>query len=218
MAPGLVAPGLVATGPMASTVPSPVTHLLYLHGFRSSPRSFKAERLKAWLAANRPQVHWWCPQLPPSPREAAALVLEGTAGWPAGSAVVGSSLGGFYATVVAESPGRQAWRAVVINPAVDPARDLAAHIGEQTAFHTPDERFFFRAEFIAELCALAPGPLTHRSRYLPIVATGDEVLSCQEMQARYAGEPLRVVPGSDHALSDFDEHLPALLQHLGLGG
>lgn len=197
---------------------APVTHLLYLHGFRSSPKSFKAERLKAWLAVRRPQVRWWCPQLPPSPREAMALLQQGIAGWPASSAVVGSSLGGFYATVVAETPGHEAWRAVVINPAVDPARDLAAYIGEQTAFHTPEERFFFRPEFIDELRALAPGPLTGRARYLPILATGDEVLSCREMQARYAGEPLRVVQGSDHALSDFDTHLPALLQHLALGG
>lgn len=198
----------------------PVTHLLYLHGFRSSPRSFKAERLKAWLATHRPQVHWWCPQLPPSPREAVALLQGGTAGWPAASAVVGSSLGGFYATVMAESPGHEAWRAVVMNPAVDPARDLAAYIGEQTAFHAtpggPEERFFFRAEFIDELLALAPGPLTGRRRYLPILATGDEVLSCPEMAARYAGEPLRLVQGSDHALSDFDEHLPSLLNHLCL--
>jgi len=201
---------------MAAAPPSPVTHLLYLHGFRSSPKSFKAERLKAWLAAHQAQVQWWCPQLPPSPREAMALLRQGVADWPASSAVVGSSLGGFYATVVAELPGHEAWRAVVMNPAVDPARDLAAHIGEQTAFHTPEERFFFRAEFIDELRALAPGPLTRRGRYLPILATGDELLSCQEMVARYAGEPLRVVQGSDHALSDFDEHLPALLSHLDL--
>ena len=58
-------------------------HLLYLHGFRSSPQSFKAQRLQAWLAAHRPDVHWWCPQLPPSPRAAMALVRDGIAGWPA---------------------------------------------------------------------------------------------------------------------------------------
>lgn len=197
-------------------MPAPATHLLYLHGFRSSPKSFKAERLKAWLAAHRPQVQWWCPQLPPSPCEAVALLREGIADWPDSSAVVGSSLGGFYARVIAESPGRETWRAVVMNPAVDPARDLTSYIGEQTAFHTPEERFFFRAEFIEELRALAHGPLTGRARYLPILATGDEVLSCQEMAARYAGEPLRLVQGSDHALSDFDEHLPSLLNHLSL--
>jgi predicted esterase YcpF (UPF0227 family) len=193
------------------------THLLYLHGFRSSPQSFKARRLHAWLQQHRPDVHWWCPQLPPSPREAVAMVQAGTAGWPADrSAVLGSSLGGFYATVVAESPGRGAWRAVLMNPAVDPARDLAAHIGEQTAYHDPAQHFFFRPAFVDELRALAPAAVTRRVRYFPLIATGDELLSWQEMRARYPGEPLRLIEGSDHALSDFDTHLPAILTFLDL--
>ncbi len=195
---------------------APVTHLLYLHGFRSSPLSFKAQRLRRWLAEHQPQLQWWCPQLPPSPRDAMALVQNGIADWPASSAVVGSSLGGFYATVVAESALGRNWRAVLINPAVDPARDLAAYVGELTAFHSPEERFFFRAEYVDELRAMQVGDLTQRQRYLPIIATGDEVLSWQEMATRCAGEPMRVVQGSDHALSDFDLHLPALLDHLGM--
>lgn len=149
-----------------------------------------------------------------------ALVTQETREWPAqSSVVVGSSLGGFYATWVAQQRG---WRGAVINPAVDPARDLAAYIGEQTAFHNPQDRFFFRAEFIDELRALtlkglplaAPAETLHR--LLAIIATGDEVLSWQEMTARYAGAKMHVVAGSDHALSDFDAHLPSLLQHLKL--
>ena len=85
----------------------------------TSPRSFKAQRLGAWLAAHHPGLRWCCPQLPPSPREAMALARELTASWPlAGSAVVGSSLGGFYAMALAEEHG---WRCVLLNPAVDPA-------------------------------------------------------------------------------------------------
>ena len=190
------------------------THLLYLHGFRSSPQSFKARRLQAWLAAHRPGVTWWCPQLPPSPRAAFDLVDQGTAAWPAaGAAVVGSSLGGFYATALAY---RRGWRCAVVNPAVDPARDLAAHIGELTAYHDPAERFFFRPEFIDELRALAVPPPADPARTLAIVAKGDEVLDWREMSARYAGASLRLVEGSDHALSDFELHLPALLGFLGL--
>ena len=192
----------------------PPTHLLYLHGFRSSPQSFKARRLHAWLAQHQPAVHWWCPQLPPSPREAMALVLQGIQDWPANSsAVLGSSLGGFYATAVAEATG---WPAVLMNPAVNPARDLAAHIGQQTAFHTPEERFFFRAEFIAELRSLAVLRITRPERYFPIIAKGDALLSWQEMAARYSGTPMRLIEGSDHALSDFDDHLPFLLRFLKL--
>lgn len=190
------------------------THLLYLHGFRSSPQSFKARRVAGWLAQHRPDIRWWCPQLPPSPREAMRLVRDGIAGWPAGaSAVLGSSLGGFYATVVAEATG---WHAVLMNPAVDPARDLAAYIGEQTAFHAPEERFYFRAEYVDELRELAPPAITRPERYFAVIAKGDELLSWQEMAARYAGAQIRLLEGSDHALSDFEDHLPHILKFLQL--
>ncbi len=190
------------------------THLLYLHGFRSSPRSFKAQRLQAWLAAHRPEVHWWCPQLPPSPRAAMALVRQGIEAWPAASsAVLGSSLGGFYATAVAQATG---WPAVLLNPAVDPARDLAAYIGELTAFHDPEQHFFFRAEYVDELRDLVVPAITHPERFFAVIAKGDEVLDWREMAARYADAQMRLLEGGDHALSDFDEHLPHILSFLRL--
>lgn len=191
-----------------------ITHLLYLHGFRSSPQSFKARRTHAWMRAHRPDVTWWCPQLPPSPREAIALLEEGLADWPRDRmAVIGSSLGGFYATVVAERTGCPA---VLLNPAVDPARDLAAHIGEQTSFHDPAERFFFRAEFVDELRALRPSAITRPERYFGVFAKGDELLDWREMSARYAGARVRLLDGGDHALSDFDDHLGEIVAFLGL--
>jgi len=190
------------------------THLLYLHGFRSSPQSFKARMLAAWLAQHRPDVAWCCPQLPPSPRAAIELASGHIADWPRDTmAVVGSSLGGFYATVVAERTG---CRAVLLNPAVNPARDLAGFIGEQTAFHDPAQHFFFRPEFVDELRALTPASLTRPERCLAIIAKGDEVLDWREMQARYAGCAMRLLEGGDHALSDFDAHLSTLLDFLGL--
>ena len=194
-------------------MPEPITHLLYLHGFRSSPQSAKARQTAAWVQANRPDVRWWCPQLPPSPREAMALLHEGIAGWRAErTGVIGSSLGGFYATAVAEQRG---CRAVLLNPAVDPARDLTRHIGETTAWHS-DERFFFRVEFIDELRAISPAALTRLERYFAVIAKGDEVLSWTEMCARYAGCRVKLLDGGDHALSDFDAHLPGVVDFLGL--
>ncbi len=192
----------------------PVTHLLYLHGFRSSPQSTKAKKLAAWVAANRPGLVWWCPQLPASPAQAMRDVIAGVAAWPrAHMAVIGSSLGGFYATAVAEQRG---CRAVVLNPAIDPARDLAAAVGETTAWHS-DDRFVFRAEYVDELRAIAPpATLTDPGRYLAVIAKGDEVLSWREMSARYAGCHVRLIEGSDHALSDFDAHLPEVIAFLGL--
>ena len=188
------------------------SHLLYLHGFRSSPASFKARRLAAWLQAQRPQVQWWCPQLPPSPAAAWALITQGIAAWPrATMAVAGSSLGGFYATAVAEATGCPA---LLLNPAVDPARDLAAHIGAQTQFHNPQERFDFRPEYIAELHALTVPAITRPERYGAVIAKGDELLSWREMCARYPGARVKLLDASDHALSDFDDHLPFVLDFL----
>ena len=202
----------MSVGAAALSSGPPVDHLLYLHGFRSGPQSTKARQMAAWVAAHRPQVHWVCPQLPASPAAALTLILGLTAGWPADrSAVIGSSLGGFYATVLAERLG---CRAVVINPAVHPARDLAGQVGETTTWHG-EEAFFFRPEYIGELQAISPSALVAPSAYLGLFAKGDEVLDWREMAARYAGARLVVREGGDHALSDFDDHIPTIAQHFG---
>ena len=168
----------------------------------------------AWMRAHRPDVEWWCPQLPPSPKEAMALVAERLATWPLERmAVVGSSLGGFYATVVAEGAG---CAAVVLNPAINPARDLAGHIGDLTSFHDPDDHFYFRAEYVTQLRVMTPRAITHPQRYFAVIAKGDEVLDWREMSARYNGATIRLLEGGDHALSDFDTDLPQVLAFLGL--
>jgi hypothetical protein len=192
-----------------------LTHLLYLHGFRSSPQSFKARWMADWVAQHRPDLVWACPQLPPSPAAALAHIRAQTAGWPAAtSGVIGSSLGGFYATIFAEA---MACKAVLVNPAVDPARDLAAHIGRQTMYHSGDQSFDFRAEYVDELAAMTPPPVLARpGNILAIVAKGDEVLDWREMTARYAHGPLKLIAGSDHGLSDFEAHVPDLIRHLAL--
>ena len=191
------------------------THLLYLHGFRSSPQSAKARRMAAWVAGQRPDLVFACPQLPPSPAAAIALAEALVAGWPrATMALMGSSLGGFYATVLAERLGCPA---VLLNPAVDPARDLAAHLGEQTCWQDPAQHFFFRPEFVDELRSLTPaGAPTRPERYLAVIAKGDEVLDWREMHARYAGCRLKLLEGSDHGLSDFDDYLHELTDFLQL--
>lgn len=139
--------------------------------------------------------------------------MQGISNWPASMAVMGSSLGGFYATWVAE---RRRCKAVLLNPAVNPARDLHAYIGEQTVWQQPDEKFFFKPEFVDELRALQCGPLGKPENYLAVIAKGDEVLDWHEMAALYAGANLRLLEGGDHALNDFSVHLPAILEFLDL--
>jgi predicted esterase YcpF (UPF0227 family) len=170
--------------------------------------------MAAAVQASHPAVHWWCPQLPPSPRQAMAMLMAGIAGWPQGSmAVVGSSLGGFYATWIAARTGCPA---VLLNPAVQPARDLARHIGVQSAWHSPQETFFFQPEFVQELRELDAGTLSRPEQFYTLIAKGDELLDWREMSARYAGSQGQLLEGGDHALSDFDEHMAGVLRFLAL--
>ena len=192
----------------------PTTHLLYLHGFRSSPQSTKARMVAQRMAQMHPDVTFWCPQLPPSPREAMQLVMQGIADWPLTSmAVTGSSLGGYYATWLAETRG---CRAVLLNPAVFAARDLAKYVGEHTSWHDASEKFIFKAEYVAELETLVCGALNQPNNYFALIAKGDEVLDWREMTARYAGAHIKLLPGSDHAISDFADHMGEVLSFLGL--
>ena len=189
-----------------------LTHLLYLHGFRSSPQSAKAQVVAAW-AARQPGLQFECPALPPSPAQAFAQIDGLTRSWPAqGCAVVGSSLGGFYAAVLAQQ--RPGWRVGLLNPAVDPARDLAAYIGEQHYWHQPDQAFYFQPGYVDELRAMRPAALSRPKRWFALLAKGDELLDWREMLARYGLGRVLLLNASDHAISDFERWLPELTRHL----
>jgi predicted esterase YcpF (UPF0227 family) len=190
------------------------THLLYLHGFRSSPQSAKAQAMAKLVQSQHPEVTWWCPQLPASPAQAMALLLEGTAAWPREQmAVMGSSLGGFYAAWLS---AHLAIPAVLINPAVHPSRDLARYIGEHPVWQDPAQSIFFEPAYVQELKILESQPLPTRPATLALIAKGDEVLDWREMLARHQAGQVRLIEGSDHALSDFEDHMPQILEFLRL--
>jgi len=188
--------------------------ILYLHGFRSSPTSMKARMMADAMAQRGLAADWACPQLPASPREAIDLTmgiarrqLEG-ADTPRALTVIGSSLGGFYATWLAEQLG---CKAVLLNPAVEAARDLATQVGEHHMYHS-DAPFVFLPEYVDELAAIHAPRITQPDRYFLVAATGDEVLDWREMRDRYAGCRQRIVQGSDHGLSDFAQWMPEVLE------
>jgi len=188
--------------------------LVYLHGFRSSPRSSKAvmtgEAIKALSSAANP-IEWYCPQLLASPKESMDMVTAHIEQSKADRIVViGSSLGGFYANHLAE---KYACKAVALNPAVRAARELAPHVGMMTAYDS-DEPFDFRPEYIDELKALQVEAITNPGRYFLIAAKGDELLDWREMVDFYSGAKQLVLEGSDHGIADYAEHLPKVLDFI----
>ncbi len=189
--------------------------ILYLHGFRSSPLSTKTSLLASRMQALGRGDEYLCPQLPASPQAAIAQALE-IAGRvePSELTLIGSSLGGYYATWLAERLG---CRAVLLNPAVHAARDLASQVGVKTQYHS-NEAFEFKSIYIDELKALAIKQITHPERYFLIAATGDELLDWREMVAQFPHARQRVIPGSDHGISDFAHYADEVLAFCGVTG
>ena len=187
--------------------------ILYLHGFRSSPKSFKARLVGERLQQLGLAEQYQCPQLPASPKAAMELARNLIADVPSDELfLIGSSLGGYYANWLAEQTG---CRAVLLNPAVKPPRDLEKYVGVTTAYHS-DEVFEFKAEYIDELRALAADKITQPERYFLIAATGDEVLDYREMTQHYAGAKQHVIEGSDHGISEFPEYVDSVLAFCGV--
>ena len=126
--------------------------------------------------------------------------------------IVGSSLGGFYATVAAE---RHGVRAVLINPAVRPDVDLRDHAGVQTNLHT-GRSFDVTTAHFDELRAMRVERITRPDRYFLLVETGDEVLDYRQAVAFYAGAYQFVQGGGDHAFTGFAAQIPAILAFGGV--
>lgn len=182
--------------------------IVYLHGFNSSPASHKAMLLQRYLAERGLGRHYACPALPPLARDALACIeplLD-----PA-SCLVGSSLGGYYATWLAE---KHDLKAVLINPAIEPHVGLRAYLGPQRNPYS-GESYVLAEEHLRDWQAIHAPRITP-SRYLLLVETGDEVLDYRKAVARYAACEQVVIEGGDHTLKSFPEHLPRILRFAGL--
>ena len=184
--------------------------LIYIHGFNSSPASFKARVLREALAERAPAMSFHAPALPHSPAAAARLLDELAAAHPR-ALLAGSSLGGYYAAWLAE---RHDLRAVLINPAVRPYELLEGHVGPQKNLHTGEE-YEFTPVHVEELRALEVAALKPQ-RYLLMVETGDELLDYRQALARYRGARQCVIEGGDHGFSDFAVHLGEVFDYCGL--
>ena len=186
-------------------------NVLYLHGFCSSPASWKARLLGERLAAIGLGDRFRCPQLSPVPLAAIARVEALLAGNDGPTTLVGSSLGGFYASWLAE---KHDLHAVLINPAVMAPRLLDGLVGTHSNFHT-GETFEFTSAHVDQLRALDT-PIVTAARYLLLIETGDEVLDYRQAVARYAGCRQIVLDGGDHSFTRFPDLVPQIIEFCGL--
>ncbi|MFZ2628836.1 MAG: YqiA/YcfP family alpha/beta fold hydrolase [Rugosibacter sp.] len=190
--------------------------ILYLHGFTSGPQSVKARALGARMAARGLAADFVCPQLPASPAEAIALaehlikqrkVGAGDTASKKEVTLVGSSLGGFYATWLAE---KYNLRAVLVNPAVVARLSLENFVGPQRWLYT-GEPFDFTLQHINELRALELPRSSQPQRFWLLTEEGDETLDYREAVAYYAGARQTVLPGGDHSFTRWHDYLDEII-------
>ena len=184
--------------------------IVYLHGFRSAPASIKARALKARMVERGLGELFWCEQLPVSPHAAIALAeAEIARAQRAGlqPTVVGSSLGGYYATWLTE---RHGLRAVLVNPAVVAPLALESFVGMQDNLYT-GERFEFTAQHLDELRALEVAAITRPERYWLLAETGDEVLDYRHAVHKYSSARQTILEGGNHSFSRWNDYLDAVI-------
>jgi hypothetical protein len=186
-----------------------VKTIVYLHGFISSPRSRKAVMLGDYLHNVAGGIDYAVPELHHRPAHAIEQAADACAGVEvADLTVVGSSLGGFYATVLAERLG---CRAALLNPAVHPHLHFEKYLGPQENLYT-GEKFTLTHEHVEELRDLDPGTVTRPARYWLFAETGDVVLDYRDAVKLYDGALQTIEQGGDHTLVSFPEHVPEIVE------
>jgi uncharacterized protein len=187
--------------------------ILYIHGFNSSPASHKAGQLRERLASLGRESEFLCPALPHRPRQAMAELERAVASAGAGTVtLVGSSLGGFYATWLVEHTG---CRAVLVNPAITPQEGLRAYLGPQRNLYT-GEPYELTEAHLAEMAGLHVERPRRMDRYLLMHTTGDELLDWRIATDRFRGCRQLIIDGSDHGFREFGDYLDCVLGFAGV--
>lgn len=189
------------------SIPDSVS-FIYIHGFNSSPQSFKAKQLARWFSA-RGQAHRLAiPELNHSPQRAIDQ-LKPLVEAADSVALIGSSLGGFYATWLTEAYGHV--RSVLVNPAVAPHRLLEKMLGETENYYT-GERYLLTPAHMTQLEALFLPSLQCSDRLLLLQQKGDETLDYRDAVAYYRDSMQLVQPGGSHAFDNFESQFELIME------
>lgn len=184
--------------------------LFYLHGFNSSPQSLKAQQVLCYLKERGLEDKLVCPQVPVEPQLAVEYLvgLADEISQDHRVSFVGSSLGGYYATYLAE---RYDSTAVLVNPSVKPYETLLPYLGENR-FYYEDGSWEFDETHIDQLKSIEVRSISDIGRYLVLLQTGDDVLDYREAVQKYHPDRCIIEQGGDHAFTGFDRYLPQIMK------
>ncbi len=174
---------------------------LYIHGFLSSSQSSKAQQFKNWLEEQGRIDEWVCPDLPVNPEEAMQILVDYIESAKTPVKLVGSSLGGFYATVLSE---RYNIKAIVINPAVHAGLILKYRIGTHKMWHS-NETVEFTQTHVDTLNAMDLPIIQHPDNLLVLLEKGDEVLDYRWAESFYSDCNQFIFNGGNHSFTRLEQ-------------
>lgn len=188
--------------------------LIYIHGFNSSPASLKAKQTAGWLSVNAPEIPYICPALSSKPdlaiEQLNTLIDSTIESSPGPVGLIGSSMGGYYATWLGEKYGL---KAVLVNPAVRPYEFMLGCLGENANYHT-GERYILEPKHVDVAKSLEVDSLKNPKNYWVLLQTGDEVLDYRQAEAKYADCDLTIEQGGDHSFQRYEQHLSSIIEFL----
>jgi len=191
--------------------------LIYIHGFNSSPESYKASLLQSFAdKINMPDV-LEIPALSYDPAIAMDQLLQIVRKHQSNNGMrplcfIGSSLGGYYATWLAE---KFESRVVLINPVVKPDELFGDYLGFNRNIYTGEE-YTLTMDHVHQLEKFYVKEISKPDRYLLMLQCGDVVLDYNLALEKYAAVPSIVEEGGGHEFSEFDRHLETVLAFCGI--
>lgn len=185
-------------------------NIIYLHGFQSSPLSLKGQQLYQYSQyISECQVH--LPDLNCPPNQVTNFVSKMIEELDQ-VALVGSSLGGFYATQLAENFNIPA---VLINPAVQPWVLFRTLFGVEQLPYFVNERWTLDDAQLITLEQMAIQKLQYSDNFLVLLQQGDEVIDYHEAEQFYAPSSFIITEmNGNHAMDNFAEKIPMVIEFL----
>ncbi len=182
--------------------------LLYIHGFLSSPASEKAQQVETWCEQHQPSIKYLCPALSAYPDDAIST-LEGIVRSHRSEPIyiIGSSLGGFYATYLVEKYGL---KAVLVNPAIRPFELIKAYIDTDLKNYHTEEVYRLNTTHMESLRSINVESLALPENYWLMAQTGDETLDYREAVKKYEHCLKTIEQGGDHSFQNFEQWLPRI--------